>query len=280
MKKVTNLPNSNLIQTSALGRVFNPRRYPIHGQVLWLAGGAGLLGLVASLLRGVGLWPAAGAAFNAFTAALLAWVLARELDPDRQWTALLALGLAGLASAALGPLGLLPSALMIVVQRMLVRTVGQPVRLSERLLVFAGGLGLMLWTGNFALGLALAATYGLDGALGEEEPGGRAQSGLLAVASLVGVLAFLWLRPLEGPAALDRTLALGLGLIGLLVLVRALSLRAVASRTDENDLPIQAKRVRAGRLAALLLGLLSLWFGEAGLWQLGPLWASLLVASF
>lgn len=214
--------------------------------------------LIASALSGLG----------TMFAAFLIWALGRELDPDRNPGAFIAL-------AAIVPLvwlgndlSLWTLAFVLMATRVVNRSVGNPVKLGDMaivlilaaLSVFRDGYSEM----GFVAGLALALDAFLD----------RKRT-LNLVGALIAVAFSMWnLIELEGDL---RALLLSAvevmpqmmlyGALGVLALgvIHAVLLGRVTSVGDATGEPLSGLRVRGGVLIATLAGLAMLTEGETGL---------------
>lgn len=242
---------------------------PVGGVLagVWTALGPGRGGVVTT-----GLGALAGAAV-----VLGGWALGRELDPDRQGAAFVSLALAFGVFLLVpeGSLVLLFTAL--VLSRVVNRTVGPPATLLDA----AAVLGLTLWavvaTGNPLVALPAAAAFAVDAAL----PGGpRRHWAAAAMALVLGG----WAAARGIPGLVDPGLALDgpspggwllAALVGLSFLAAVLHTRRVESSADATGRPLQPGRVRAGMGVILLLALVTLARGDAGLREGALVWATL-----
>lgn len=256
-------PRISVGRYSRLGRVLS-WRYPSHRFALVGSAFAGAIGfLVGGLVDGE--WNFIGAFFTG-VAVFLAWACAREIDPDRNLTA-------GLALVLATPLAIWnrPSLLLVVVAllglRLMVGTVGGTLQTADYVAVLAGaaaagsrpeGWGIVL--------LLVAATLGA-----------QPRFYLLLGSGILGVGA---LSAMVFDASLpDQIQTDGLWAWQLLVVVAmVVSLREniVASRTDIGKKNLSLARLKSGRLFAGLAvagGLLS--SVSHGPTVLGPLVAAL-----
>lgn len=243
----------------------------------WIAAIAAAVLLGATILRGLltGAWPAA-AGWGALAAlsVFLAWALGRELDPDHDPAAFVAVALSLVGIVAMGLPDIAALFVVLLAVRVLNRTTGVPATLVDGLGLL--GLGLWLASGGAWLGLAIgAAALVLDGLLRPTSQQ-RFLLGLLGAAVAFGVALLIAAEPDLSLAPLAILVAAVGGI------VFSIAIRGAAqtqTRTDVTDEPLSATRVRAGQLLALAAGLGSAVLeGFSGLTALMPLWAAMLAA--
>jgi hypothetical protein len=203
-------------------------------------------------------------------AAYLGWAIAREIDPDHQTTALIAL--AGSASLAIWLLPyLLLSAVTLAALRLLVGTVagGGPTRLDLVVMV-----ALAAYSGWWVDGwfIAVIIVVGILVSTGRE---GVAWA-LAATACAVGVS--WWSDAVIHPG--DESLRFAAYPV-LLVLVVLLALPiSPKSTTDIGKQPLDPARLRAGRVLAGMAVISALFASDVyGLTNLGPLTAAVVAAA-
>lgn len=258
--------------TSAIGRPLDPR-YPSNLFILIAAPVAGVAWLAWKLATEGDWSEALLRAAIAAGATFLAWAIARELDPDRPWTA----GVAAIGTAAVvgaGPPSLLVSFGVLMAARIAGRTTGLAPRVTDLVpmallaaLVGSSDPGL---AAGVVLGLVLVADRWLPGgALGVSVP-----LGLLGVAGAV-IAAAVWgvLEPAPGLPVGPEWVVAGVAVAGLAALGRP---RSCAAPCDYRDDPVDARRIRLGRLTAVVAcGLTFVWLGGAGLTAGSAAWAAL-----
>ncbi|MFW6115934.1 MAG: hypothetical protein ACOC7Y_02610 [Chloroflexota bacterium] len=206
----------------------------------------------------------------------LAWVLCRELDPDHDLSAFVAAGVAlgGLLLWGLPRLAVI--FWLILVVRVVNRSMGPPAGVLDSL----GILGLGIWLslqGHWGYALVTALVFFLDGRLPTRAPRQLlfALSGALGTAIVAVVGAD---PPWDGaPSPLGVLIAAGICVLFLPVIAAA---GTVSSMGDQTGEPLKPVRVRAAQLIALLVGVHAAFLG--GLPAQGalmPLWAAALGAS-
>ena len=216
---------------------------------------------------------------SAFTAAIvtfLTWALGRELDPDHNETAFIAMALSVVAMA----LGWMPAvwtlALALMANRLISRTVGLPARITDMALVI--GLAAMsvfkdgYWAMGAVAGLAMAYDLYFDRKRTLNFVFATLATGLsaFAVVQNEGDWSELIIQPL---ASLDPLWGIAVALTGLISVAMALTMPLVTSNGDATEKPLSTKRVRGGILITLLLGFSSLLSGQEGFMASLPVWA-------
>ena len=257
---------------SAIGRPLDPR-YPSNRFVLIAAPLAGLAWMVWKMATEGDWSEALIRAAIAAGATFLAWAIARELDPDRPWTA----GVAAVGAAAVigaGPPSLLVSAGVLLAARIAGRTTG----LAPAVIDLIPMTLLAIWLGATDPGLAAGVVLGMVLVADRWLPGGAVSAsvpfGLLAVAGAVAAAA-MWgvLEPAPGLPAGPEWVVAGVALVGLTALGRP---RSCTSPCDHREDPIDARRVRLGRLVAAGAGALTfVWLAGPGLTAGSAAWTAL-----
>ncbi len=267
---------------STLGRPLDPS-WPTNRAVLWLMPvGALTAGLAAPFvpgLAGVGaVWSAASGA----GVVLGAWALGRELAPDDQRAAFVAMALGFAALMAVPGTSLVLLFATLLTARLVNRTVGLPARALDGV----AALLLVGWavadTGSPLVGVVAAVAFAADALLPE---GRRTQWGfaalcLIMVAALAGGLAqeplggSLLSRPIQLAVPEPRVLA-GVGVVSALFVLALVRTRSLASRCDATGAPLSVTRVRWGMALTLLMGAQALFVGEGGAAASSFLWAGM-----
>lgn len=252
---------------SALGRAIDIRfasnRFAIFATVA-----AGTVGLVVTLVRDNG--NAFGAGFLAGGAAFLAWAIARELDPDHALSAYAAAPL-GLVMWFFDPAGLLVTGAVLLAIRVVAGTTGySPSHFDLVVLVgYAAVVGLR--PGGIVAAAAIGVAIAVDARLAGRDSALRYGS---ALASIVGasVATALWASPIEFSSITVASGAAAAVAVGIAI---AIPVGPVTSVTDLKKQPLEARRVRMGRLLAALVivGYLGLG-GSNGVTEMGAVVAA------
>jgi hypothetical protein len=200
-------------------------------------------------------------AFIAAASAFMGWALTRELDPDRQWTAMLAAALAGIAGAAFvagwgGTMLANPSVgltlVVVIAARIQVGTVGLEPMLTDAIVIGAIAAALSLGDrANWLTAIAFAfALIGVTRRTNDRRFLFVAAATVLAATVLAWgdlmALAETWRMPLPIEAWIA---ALGLT-GGLIAWART---RQPAVTCDATRAPISAARLRIARGGVFLL---------------------------
>ncbi|MBU1865898.1 MAG: hypothetical protein KKE89_05745 [Actinobacteria bacterium] len=261
---------------SGIGRAIDPR-YPSNLFVLIAAPLAGVAWMTWKLAS-EGDWSIAlTGALVAAIATFLAWAIARELDPDRPWTAGVAAVLAAAVFGAGAPSLLVSGAILLAV-RITVRSTGLAPRMTD--LAVVAGFGAVVGTSDpgLAAGALLGAVLVIDRFL----PGGAAAAslpiGVVGVAAAAAAAA-AWgtLIPAPGLPHGPEWVIVGVAAAGLAAVARPGSVEALGDYRRE---PLPPGRVRLGRLLAVAgAGLTFIWLGGEGLTSGSAVWASLAAAA-
>jgi hypothetical protein len=206
----------------------------------------------------------------------LAWALCRELDPDHDFSAFVAAGLAvgGLLLWGLPDLTVL--LWLILVLRVVNRTMGLPAGILDSLTTLGLGIWLSL-EGNWAYGVVTALAFLLDSQLPIRTP-------RQLVFAVLGALGTTTAAVLLEDFSWDG----GLSVWGVLVAVGAsasfvpviIESRDIISMGDGTGEPLKPVRVQAAQVIALVVGLeTSFLSGIPALGSLMPLWAGVFGAS-
>lgn len=233
-------------QSSGLGRPLDPD-FPSNRAVLVGTAAAGVLTLAGHLVTRRP--NPIRAAVATAEACFMAWAIGRELDPDEPSTAILAMPLA-MAGRAFGRPGLGASYPALLATRMASGTVGAPLQPVDAAQV--AGVGLLAGgrPASWPLVAGIGVGLGRDRTLGDLTSVGI---GVTVLAGAVGALTSKAVpRPrLPGPLGVAWLAAVaGAG-------IATGRVRAVRSRTDVGDRPIEASRVSLARslaVGSVLLG--------------------------
>ena len=264
-----------ITRITSVGRPIDPN-YPTNRAIVIWALVVTVAGAILQVLGGEGWIPGGLWGIGAGLAVFLAWATCREMDPDHALAAFVAAGLAtvGVFCGGLPQLGAILWLLLVV--RVVNRTMGLPATVLDSLSVL--GLGIWLsYQGNWGYGAVTVIALLLDSQLPDPQRRQLVLTGVGAVAvGLVAVLrGTMWGS--EGLAVWPGLIAAGMCAVFAPVLVGARSVESVGDETGER---LKGERVQAGQGIALLAGVqAAFWSGEAGLGAMMPLWAAVLGAS-
>ena len=194
----------------------------------------------------------------------LAWAIARELDPDHPGTASIAM-VAATIFALLGPPATAVVGVLLIAIRILVGTVGVPLRPGD-LLVLIAAAG---YAGSRPEGWAAAGALVIAAAVAHRRRHRWLPTTLGGVALTMAVV-------VSPGASIGLAAPLPVALIAFAVVGAAVVGRpaAVASTTDVAGQPISADRVTAGRATAALVVIATGLLGVAAA-ALAPVFAAL-----
>jgi hypothetical protein len=257
---------------TSLGRLPDPR-YSTNLAIMVFAFVFAIAGAILQFLQGAALPASINWGVGAGFALFLTWALGRELDPDHDLSAFAGAGLSLIPLLLVGAPSLMVILWLLLVLRLVNRTVGLPARPLDSLGVL--GLGLWLtWQGHWLIGLLTAVAFLLDGLLTPPLRYHLFVSGLALVATLV-------LAIFGGDMAMKTGLTIGvatssLAMSSLFLVVIATSGKALAVG-DATGRPLRPRRVQAAQGLALATALLFAWSaGTAGVLAMLPLWAAML----
>jgi hypothetical protein len=232
----------------------------------------GAAGAIFQWLGGTTLLDAANWGIGAGFAVFLAWALGRELDPDHDLSAFVAAGLALVAALLAEAPPLMVILWLLLVLRLVNRTVGLPAKPLDSLSLL--GLGAWLtWQGDWIVGLVTAGAFLLDGLLSPPLRHHLFLSILAFVFTLVLTLFQGGLATGSGPTTAVAISSLAMAGLFLVVIATSRELRAVGDATGR---PLHPRRVQAAQILALATALLFAWWaGAAGVQAMLPLWAAM-----
>lgn len=206
-------------------------------------------------------------------AVFLAWALGRELDPDHDLSAFVAAGWALIGVLFLDLPSIIVLFWILLLVRIVNRTVGLPARILDSLLIL-GLAGWLTLQGNWIVGLTTALAFFLDGQL---SPPHRRQLLFAGITFLVTVISFFLTGGIHGEANLSSPGLLALLVVSVLFALVIIDSRELRTLGDQTSEPLNPKRVQAAQIIALLTGIqFALWRGDPGLVSLMPLWAAML----
>ena len=260
---------------TSLGRLPDPR-YPTNRTIMALGLAVGAAGAIFQWLRGTALLDAVNWGIGAGFAVFLAWALGRELDPDHDLSAFVAAGLALVAVLLAEAPPLMLILWLLLVLRLVNRTVGLPAKPLDSLGVL--GLGAWLtWQGDWIAGLVTAGAFLLDGLLSTPLRYHLFISGMALVATLLLTIFQGGLASGIGPTTAVAISSLAMAGLFLVVIANSRELQSVGDATGR---PLHPRRVQAAQILALATGLLFAWWaGVAGVHAMLPLWAAMLGVS-
>ncbi len=260
---------------SAIARPVEPQ-YPTNLAIL-LVMGACAIGLgVTALARGASATDAGLAGLTGALMVFATWALARDLAPDDNPAAFVALipiaVVVGLGSHPPG-LSQLPAALLTIgLVRVVNRSVGPPAKLTDQIAVIVM-LGLVVRDEHTAAaGLAAVLAFGLDAVLVQRHPRGWIFAGLAVLATVVGIATADVLPSLATPGPWTIAAIAVAGLFGVVIATQPPP-RAEADVSAGG--PLRRDRVQGGMLVGLVAAAGSLVGGDAAVQAWGVVWAAM-----
>jgi hypothetical protein len=203
----------------------------------------------------------------------LTWALGRELDPDHDLSAFVGAGLVLIALLLAGAPSLLLILWVLLVLRIVNRTVGLPAKPLDSV----GFLGLsawLTWQGYWMTGLVTAVAFLLDGLLSPPLRRSLFLSGLVSVITVVLSIFHGGMAMESGSTMFVVVFSIVVAGLFLPVIATTRKVEAVGDATGEV---LNPRRVQAAQALALLIALLFAWWaGVSGLITLLPLWAAMI----
>lgn len=227
--------------------------YPSNRAVLLLLPLAAVVGAVLGWLHAGAVPAALQQALVVALSAFAAWALARELDPDHNASAFIAMALGFTAALWVESPGILIVFVTLGLARMVNRSTGLAARSSDSVMLLLLSILVIYVDQSPFFGLVAALAFFLDGSL--KEPLRRQVIfGLIAAGATVVYLVDHDLG--LGALALPKSLYGWLALLFLLIFaLNTLLLKSVESKGDCGDQPLDAARVRGGMAVGLLAAL-------------------------
>lgn len=260
----------------SLGRDFSLSKYPSQRISFAIGITSALILLGKSLAEGAGLIASLQIGLYAYLASLVTWIIARELDPDRNFVAYIAQVLILIGGFYSSPIPLIFSALTIFSSRFLTKIAGLAIRDWEVFFAVGASFAIMFGLQNPSIALFLALLFVIDGQL----KNAYQHSTSMAAISLAALLIYMvvhWPIDYSLPSA---NMLLVLGSLLTLALIRVARWKRVTSMTDHGHLPLQIARLKWSASLALFLPISSIWMGNELLMAYAPLLAALAAFSF
>jgi hypothetical protein len=256
---------------TALGRPIDPR-YPTNLAIAVLSVVVAIAGAIWRLISGAALLESAQWGIGAGFVLFLTWALGRELDPDHDLSAFVGAGLAIIALLLFDMPSLLLILWLLLLLRLVNRTVGLPAKPLDSLAIL--GLGAWLtWQGYWVVGLMTAAAFLLDGLLSPPLRYHLVAAGLALVTTVLLSIFRGNMAMVSGPTTPVVVSSVVIAGLFLVVIATSRELHAVADATGK---PLNRRRVQAAQVLALLTALLFAWWaGISGMVALLPLWGAM-----
>lgn len=254
-------PDEMMSKVSALGRPLDPR-YPSNRLAGIFALAMIILFALIALADGSSFGESIGRGFSAGLVAFLAWALGREIDPDYNMTANVAMVLAMGAFLIWDTGSLLALATLMFALRVLNRSTGLAPLWTDGILI-ALLAGVSAYNGNWVVGMMVVIAYRISTRLPQSQPKELLFGVITAIATFAGFISGL---PVEHTRELDPIWLLVAGIVSVLyVFVTLATPKTFTSRGDYADVPLIRARIVGARLLTIGAGIVWLaWAGESG----------------
>ncbi len=236
---------------------------------------AGLLSAAVASVHDTGSGPLS-AAFIGALVALVAWALTRELAPDYNDAAFIALALAWTMNVAFGTRQVMLLFVAILLMRIVNRSTGLPSRLLDTLGVFGFCTWAAMSTQQPLILLIASSAFALDAAL--KDPLRRHY---LAAAACLAVVAWMLLGDADlvaGDLLVRDWTLIGAFTLGLALVVKTSS--DPVSYCDTSPDRLDRARINAGLIVGGLLAVQALLTNGRSAWLETPIWACVLAVLF
>ena len=267
-----------IYRLSSIARPLEPQ-YPTNRAVLILLPLIALgTGAAAFFLRDAGLAGAVSTGIGGLLAAFLAWALGREVDPDRNEAAFVAMALTVVAIGLGWAPALWVLTLTLMATRIVVRTVGQAAKLSDLALVTVlAGMAVFVdgyWAMGLVAGFAMAVDllYDRKRTLNLVFAAFATGFSMFAVVQRGGDWGAITLQPL---GMVDPAWSLAALILTALSAIFILTCPPVTSLCDASSEPLERRRVRGGAVIVVLFATAAMFEAQAGLLATLPVWTVL-----
>ncbi|UCC81900.1 MAG: hypothetical protein JSW46_12925 [Gemmatimonadota bacterium] len=264
------MATDRIYKATSIGRPLDPV-YPTNRAVLLIVPFAGVVAAAVAGLRGAGLADVAIAGLVGIAVAVGSWALARELAPDDDAAAFVAMALAYATYLAVGSPSILLLFTCLLVVRVVNRTSGLAARISDSLVVLVLTLATMYATRSPLLGAVGALAFAFDAEL--REPLRRQWVFAALCLAGAGVYAAWFGTGIDDLATPTGVTAWLVAAISLLYAVSYFRTRRVAAVGDVSGEALATSRVRAGMFIALLVAAQALTSGPNGTVDSSAVWA-------
>lgn len=262
----------NMSQFTHIGRPVD-LRYPTNRIILLMMMLTTVAMLVFQLLSGTALIEAGLQAISAGLTIFFVWAFAREIDPQEQLSAFVAVLLTLIMLFIVdADYNLLALFFLMSVARVVNRSVGLPLKLNDSVLVLIFA-GFVAYLSGWIFALIAAVAFLLDSFLPESDSKHRLFAGLAFLMMIVFMLiqqdAFTLMMP-------TQTFLIGIVLAGLIFMPLIWSSRQVTAVCDMRGQTLSPIRVQATQLLMLMVAfVLAFLQGNEGILAFLPLWITL-----
>ena len=264
--------HETIYRMSSIARPLEPE-YATNRAVLFLMPLAGIIASVAAVLGGESVAGIASAGLVAAIAVFGTWALGRELSPDHNVAAFVAMALGFGVLFLTESVSLLTLFVALFLARIVNRTVGLPARVSDSIAVVL----LVFWAvydlSDPWLAVVAAIAFCFDAVLPETH---RPQLVFAAIC-----LAGFWFSKSQPElntavvSSLVPRLQAAVSVVTIAFIITIARTQRIGSLADATAKALEPARVQAGMLLALLVALQSLMLGAEGVQSAALVWASL-----
>ena len=266
------MATDRIYKATSIGRPLDPA-YPTNRAVLLIVPFAGVVAATVAGLRGAGVADVAIAGLVGIAVAVGSWALARELAPDDDPAAFVAMTSAYATYLAVGSPSILLLFAALLLTRVVNRTSGLAARISDSLVVLGLTLGTMYATRSPLLGAVGALAFAFDAALRDPLRRQWIFAGLcLAGAGVCAAWYGNGIDDLAMPTGVSAWLVAASSVLYAKTYFRTRSVEAVG---DVSGVTLAVSRVRAGMFIALLVAVQALTSGPTGTVDSSAVWATL-----
>lgn len=250
--------------------------YATNRAILILSFLATFLGFAWRLYAGDGLIANVSWGVGVGIAVFLAWALAREIDPENEFSAFPGILICIIGVLIWGLPSLLGAAWLLGIARMLNRTTGLPAKVLDSL-----GMtlltGYLVWQLNWLYGLIAVFAFLFDSFLPDRHPRQIIFAFLAIGATVMGLIFRGELSPVGHLSLISFLSISAISLFFIPVVIRT---RRVQVACDFTQDPVYPSRVQAAQVTTLAAcWLLAIWQGDSGIIALLPMWAAYLGTS-
>jgi hypothetical protein len=259
-------------QVSNLGRDIDPN-YRTNLIIMILTPLSAVVAFVIAVIAGMGFGDAAVRAFFTAGATFAAWAFSREIDPDHDWSAFVAVGLAwiGCYIYRAPVFGAFSLAMMMYALRMTNRVVGAAPTVVDSGLILAE-IAVTAFLNNWVVAWVGVAAFLLDGLMVNKVKRHLALAGIAALITLLRPLVI----PLPDMYTLSNENLIAVVVVSLAFFLTIAATRKLTSKTDTGNKSLNVPRVRAAMILTLAASIVSvLWNGDFGVQWMYPLWTAM-----
>jgi hypothetical protein len=260
-------------QYSNLGRDIDPN-YRTNLIIMILTPLSAVVAFLIAVIAGMGFGDAAVRAFFTAGATFAAWAFSREIDPDHDWSAFVAVGLAwiGCYIYRAPVFGAFSLVLLMYALRMTNRVIGAAPTMVDSGIILAA-IAVTAFLNNWVVAWIGVAAFLLDGLMVNKVKRHLAFAGIAALITLVRP----FILPLPDMYTLSNENLIAVVVISLAFFLTIAATRKLKSKTDSGNKSLNIPRVRAAMILTLAACIVSvLWNGDFGVQWMLPLWASML----